>query len=95
MNPQQQAHQGLPQQKEYIPSHTKNQQNNPASKDRVQQYNNMIQEALPMRHGHSNKQQLLDFTSQMMDSIQEMSDHTTNNELEFSNSGREVPFSAN
>lgn len=30
-----------------------------------------------------------------MDSIQEMSDHTTNNELEFSNSGREVPFSAN
>ena len=95
MNPQQQAHQGLPQQKEYHPSHAKNSQNNPASKDRVQQYNNMIQEVLPVRHGHSNKQQLLDFTSQMMDSIQEMSDHTTNNELEFSNSGREVPFSAN
>ena len=30
----------------------------------------------------------------MMDSIEEMSGHTTNNELEFSSSGREVPPSS-
>jgi hypothetical protein len=62
MNPQHQAHQGLPQQKEHMLSQAKNLQYNPASKDHVQQYNNMIQEVLPTRHGHSNKQQLLDYT---------------------------------
>jgi hypothetical protein len=50
---------------------------------------------LPKRHGHHKQQILLEFSSQMMDSIEEMSGHTTNNELEFSNSGREAPVCHN